>query len=61
MDRAKKIFKNSEIYGMIFVVACALITYALVFIVYGDEQAYERMLPLLFQLLRILHLHPRLR
>ena len=33
---------------MIFVVACALITYVMVFVVYGDEQTYERILPLLF-------------
>ena len=43
-----KIRKHGALYGMLFVVVCALITYALVFLVYGDEQAYERMLPVLF-------------
>ena len=33
---------------MIFVVACAIVTYVMVCVVYGDEQSYERMMTVLF-------------
>ncbi len=48
MEQIKKIGKNSALYGMIFVIAAALITYVMVFVVYYDENASERMLSMLF-------------
>ncbi len=48
MNKFKKIKKNRTVFGRIFVVAAALITYIMVFVVYYDKQAYERMINVLF-------------